>query len=760
MCLANHLLILYVLLEEILNKPMKKTILSIFGMMTLAASSFSQTQTVDPQNVREGESVEYCVTHKKEADLLQNPDYVAAKAQDNITREQEVINGVNQPEATVYYIPVVFHLLHNNGPENISDEQILDALAVLNRDYALQNADANNVHADFNASTPGATVIPANVEIQFRLATISPKNNYSECFSGITRTVSPLTVDLGQNSSGQDLDNVDGFDQVQAIINGNDVFNGAWPGDRYLNVFICSSIGGAAGYTYRPNSNFPSTNMYNGIWVLHNYLGSIGTSSTYTSRTLTHEVGHWLNLPHPWGSTNNPGLAANCNSDDSDDSPLITDTPNTRGSTSCNLNENFCGPRANVENYMDYSYCSKMFTPRQVVAMRSAVNSNVANRDNLITTANLNLVGANGNLTLCKAEFSADKTTICVNDQVTFDDQTYSTANGWTWTFTGGTPATSTAQNPVVTYSTPGIYNVTLQATDGTNADTEAKTSYIRVLPDGATLPFLESFESFSTLTNVNEWEIFNPSGNGFELTTTAGHTGTKSAKLSNYNQPAGNTDELISAPVDLSGLTSADAITLSFRYAYRKRSSGNDEWLKVFVSNDCGAGWAQRKTIHGSLLSNVVVSSAFTPASQADWETVHMTNVTSSYFTDNFRYKFEFESDGGNNFYLDDINIYEGAPSDVLVANVLENGATIEGLSVYPNPADNELNVRFSIANAENAYLTIQDVSGKTVQNNFVKANSGANLVMMNTSSLAQGMYFLQVRVGTTNQTLQFVVK
>lgn len=728
---------------------MKKTILSFLGMMTIAASSFSQTRTVDPQNVREGESVEYCVTHKKEADLLQNPSYVAAKEQDRITREQEMLNGVNQPKATVYYIPVVFHVLHNNGPENISDDQILDALAILNRDYALQNADANNVHADFNASTPGATVIPSNVEIQFRLATISPKNNYSECFSGITRTVNAITNDGS-----------DGNAQVNAIVAGNDVFNGQWPGDRYLNIFICGDIGGAAGYTYRPNSFFPGTAMRNGIWVLHNYVGSIGTSSNFTSRTLTHEVGHWLNLPHPWGSTNNPGLASNCNTDDSDDSPLITDTPNTRGSTSCNLNENFCGPRANVENYMDYSYCSKMFTPRQVVAMRSAVNSNVANRDNLITTSNLNLVGANGNLSLCKAEFSADKTTICVGDQVTFDDQTYSVATGWSWNFAGGVPNVSTAQNPVVTYSTPGIYSVTLVATDGTNSDTEAKTSYIRVLPDGTTLPFLESFESYSTLAGVNEWEIFNPSGNGFELTTTAGHTGTKSAKLSNYNQPAGNTDELISAPLDLSGLTAADAITLSFRYAYRKRSSGNNECLKVFVSNDCGAGWAQRKTLCNTVLGSATSSSAYTPSSQADWETVHMTNITSSYFTENFRYKFEFESDGGNNFYIDDINIYEGAPSDVLVADIVENGATIEGLSVYPNPTDNELNVRFSIANAENAYLTIQDVSGKTVQNHLLKANAGANLVMMNTSTLAQGMYFMQVRVGATYQTLQFVVK
>ena len=48
-------------------------------------------------------------------------------------------------------------------------------------------------------------------------------------------------------------------------------------------------------------------NYGNGIWVLHDYVGSIGTSDASSSRTLTHEVGHWLNLEHLWGPNNNPG---------------------------------------------------------------------------------------------------------------------------------------------------------------------------------------------------------------------------------------------------------------------------------------------------------------------------------------------------------------------------------------------------------------------------------------------------------------------
>ena len=250
---------------------MKKTILSALGILAFGAIAFSQTPLtqIDPTNVREGESVEYCKTHKKQQELLLNPAAVASFAQDEIIRQQEALNGVAAPKATVYYIPIVFHVLHNGGVENISDEQIMDALSILNRDFRKLNADANNVQATFQG-------LPSDIEIEFRLATIAPNG---ECFSGITRTQNALSNDGS-----------DGNAQVNAIISGNNVYNGQWPGDEYLNIFICGEIGGAAGYTYTP-SNWIGSSMANGIWVLHNYVGSIGTSSTYSSRTLTLECG-------------------------------------------------------------------------------------------------------------------------------------------------------------------------------------------------------------------------------------------------------------------------------------------------------------------------------------------------------------------------------------------------------------------------------------------------------------------------------------
>lgn len=718
---------------------MKQFKISILGLSLLSFSAlFGQTPSVSRANTRDGEHVEYCVQHKKLQELMSNPAFATQYALDQQAMEQHYQDVQNSAptRGTIYKIPVVFHVLHNGGVENISRDQILDALAVMNRDWRLQNADAASVYTDFNASNPNAVCEPTDVEVEFVLATKAPNG---ACFSGITRTQNPISYDGS-----------DGSAQVDAIVAGNDVYQGQWPGNKYLNIFVCGEIGGAAGYTYNPNT-WIGTGMKNGIWILHSYTGSIGTSSVTTSRALTHEAGHWLNLSHTWGDSNDPGVA--CGSDN------VADTPQTRGVTSCNLNENFCGPRANVENYMDYSYCSKMFTAGQVARMRASITGTTGGRNNVWTAANLQATGADGNPTLCQTNFSTIKTAVCSGDVVQFTDETYNAATGWNWTFAGGTPATSTAQNPSVTYTTPGVYTVTLTATDGTTSDGETKTGYITVFGQGETLPFVEGFENVTSFTGSNRWVVSNPGANSaWSITSTAAHTGSKSTKLANFGQPTGNVDELISAPVDLSSINATDGVTLSFRYAYRKTVSTNDDYLKVFLTNNCGDQWDQRKTMHGSSLSNTVVASTWTPAA-ADWGTVHMTNVTSAYWVDNFRFKFRFESDGGNNIYLDDINIYAGPPSDVIVTAGLDE-LQLQNATVFPNPADDEVNVRFTAPAGQTVKVVVTDLLGNILDQHVIQANQGDNLVLLSTETYASGMYMIRLAEGAGSQTMQFIVK
>jgi PKD repeat protein len=673
------------------------------------------------------------------AELMQNPEYLYHRYLDSL--EEIHLSSKPTEKATIYKIPVVFHVLHNNGIENISDEQIYDALAILNRDYRLQNLDANNVQTEFQG-------MPADIEVEFLLATKAPNG---QCFKGITRTLSTETYN-----------GADGTAQVNAIIAGNDVYNGTWAGNKYLNVFICSDIGGAAGYTTNP-SGFSASQMTNGIWVLHDYVGSIGTSSVGTSRTLTHEVGHWLNLSHTWGSNNNPGNAASCGGNGDN----VQDTPACIGVSACLLNSNTCSNdnaywgfdmKDNVENYMDYSYCSKMFTQGQKTRMRTALQSNNTGRANVISQTNLTAVGAGTAPYLCKADFTTNRTTICVGDSIQFTDDSYNLVTGWSWAFTGGSPATSTSQNPLVVYNTPGVYTVTLNATDGGTNDTEVKTNYIRVLPAPTTIPFWEGFESYASLNNLVNWEVYNQeNNNAFTIENTTGYSGNQCAKLVNFGQAPSNIDELIGAPIDLSVVPATGTVTLSFRYAYRKKLAADYEYLKVFITGDCGENWVQRKTLGGSQLSSLTSTTSWKPTTQADWATVHMTNVTSNYFQQNFRVKFRFEGEGGNNFYLDDINLYNGSPSNTLVTGVEEDN-TISGAIIFPNPVVDELAVEYTGLVTSTLTASIVDMAGKLVQSYLIQSNQGKNVIMMDTKGLAAGKYSLVLQSGQGKKTLPFI--
>jgi PKD repeat protein len=81
-------------------------------------------------------------------------------------------------------------------------------------------------------------------------------------------------------------------------------------------------------------------------------------------------------------------------------------------------------------------------------------------------------------------DFTADITTVGVGNTVSFTDLSQNIPTDWSWTFEGGTPATSDEQNPVVTYNTPGIYNVSLTASNAFGGTTETKEEYISVIVD------------------------------------------------------------------------------------------------------------------------------------------------------------------------------------------------------------------------------------------------------------------------------------
>lgn len=618
---------------------------------------------------------------------------------------------------TAYIIPVVFHIIHNNGPENISDAQIYDVMRVLNEDFNKQNSDWPNVVATFLGRV-------GDIGVEFRLATIDPSGN---CTNGITRTVSALTNEGGS--------------QMKALID--------WPRNKYVNVWVAASAGDAAGYTFRP----ASAQFYaaeDGIVLQHTYTGSIGTSTVGRSRTLSHEMGHFFNLKHTWGDGNDPVLASNCDQDDD-----VTDTPNTVGWTTCTLTGASCGSLDNVENFMDYSYCSKMFTTGQGTRMIAALNSAVAQRSSLWQPTNLTSTGVNGSPALCAARFTNSLPVVCVGGTVTFNDESYHNVVSRVWSFPGGTPSTSTEATPTVTYNVPGFHNVTLTASDGTNQVTTTVSELVQVFGvPGQPGPFVEGFEG-ATVLPVLGWSTGGPGTTGFSITGTAAFSGSKSAKVTNTANNAGGIYQLYAPTVDMSN---ASAITLSFRYAYAQRATGNNDRLRVYVSNDCGASWSLRTQLQGltTLPTTGLVTGNFVPNGPAQWSQSVITNINTSYHVADFRLRFEFQSEGGNNLYLDDINI-NGTPVGL---EELTNGEGA-GLIVIPNPAKDHAQVALNVQTAGKVRVDLMDVLGRTIlgiQNGFMP--HGVSRIELPLSGLPAGLYFVRMQQEDHSETVRFVVE
>jgi len=366
-------------------------------------------------------------------------------------------------------IPVVVHVIHDLGGENISDASIQGALDILNANINGQASNFLNKTPDIFASVRG------DLNVEFRLAKIDPNGNPT---SGVLRIRSELTNEPEPR------------DAVKAL--------SYWNSYQYFNIWTLKKFqpqedgNTLLGYAQFPNTGRMSTD---GVVLLASQMASGGT--------LTHECGHWLGLRHVWGD-------ASCGDDNVKDTPParepnyginLSDFPYHVGlvNPSTGLVPWGCvadslSPAGEMfVNYMDYSSDAHvtMFTKGQNEVMNETLDglndeesgiSGTGFREYMWSDENIALTGvADGFKTpVCNqnADFvsSSGKYLMCLGENIVLrGNETQfpaGTVTSMVWDYGDGITDNTNANLVAHTYSSAGSYDVslTIEYTETTEA--------------------------------------------------------------------------------------------------------------------------------------------------------------------------------------------------------------------------------------------------------------------------------------------------
>ncbi len=378
----------------------------------------------------------YCVDYGHLDDLLttMHPELVGRqKYLDSTYASDMTARSAQRPRSTsptaLYVIPVVVHIIHNNGTENISDATVIQGIQ-----------DLNDAYANIGYYDPTTGV---DTRVQFCLAKRDPNGNIT---TGITRNVSTYT---NMTLETDDL----------SVKNLN-----RWSPSCYLNMWlvkeICSNSAGCgvAGYAYFPSA---AGSNIDGLVAEARWFGS----SHAASGVHIHEVGHYLGLYHTFegGCTNNNCL---------NDGDHVCDTPPDASTAAvpCSAAPNSCSTDALsgfttdqpdlFQDYMDYGdfHCYSVFTQGQSDRMHWTLDN-----------VRAGMLACRSCLSPCTspavAGFTASTHTVTTGTAVTF---TNTSTNATSYTWAANSNNFSSASSPIYTFTAPGTYVIQLTAN---NAD-------------------------------------------------------------------------------------------------------------------------------------------------------------------------------------------------------------------------------------------------------------------------------------------------
>ena len=705
---------------------MKNLLLYCVLLLVIITSSYGQ------------ENKEICGTTAIDQ-YLQKKDPFYKKKRQEIEKEMQAYLTEREKSGmvdTIVTIPVVVHVLYNAEEENLPDSLIQSQIDVMNAEYRMQNEDLELTPDHFKDAI-------GDMRIEFELAKRDPEGNPT---NGITRTETKRVSfpELGP----QDEDR--GFTFMHYDEKGG---KDAWDTKSYLNIWTVNLQGGnTLAWAYLPGAS----EDVDGIVCRYNYFGrpTIAGDPYELGRTMTHEVGHWLNLFHVF---NNDG--AGCSQDYVDDTP-----PQREANFNCpSFPRSTCGNHSDMfMNFMDYANdaCSYMFTKGQAKRSHAAI---AVSRPGLYTSLALSPIAENDvqvssiinpEITYCYGDESPVMVEIknTGSNTVTSLQLSYQLNDGEikTYDWEGSlAPGATDFVIPDVVQGQEGLNNITaFTSLPNGEKDAYPHADTVRrafTTKSAMSLPYLEDFEEPFT---EKGWDIIDSDGaipwqyivEVMSSDSTVGGAVAVNHGFHTFFDIANSSyDELISPLIDLSTVTQP---YLVFDYSYY---SGNFnagtirlDNLSVIVSTDCGA---INDTVFFKSVDGLRTRETAMVQEATDWgrDTIDLTAFEGK----NIQLTFRTESDGGYWLLLDNVQV-DGIPNAV---GFDTEALFLENFDCHPNPVQNVLTIDWEVKESQELQLNLYGIDGQQLLTQSMEATQIKGQTEMDMTVLPAGIYLLELK-------------
>lgn len=253
------------------------------------------------------------------------------------------------------------------------------------------------------------------------------------------------------------------------------------------------------------------------------------------------------------------------------------------------------------------------------------------------------------------ASFISSTNTPCTSDSVQFNDLSTGSPTSWSWSFPGGSPATSNLQNPKVQYASAGVFSVSLSVSGPGGNNSITKNNYISTL--GQAIPVVEDLEN--AVFPPSEWSNIDVAADGKTWTraqVSAFGNGSGAMLFDNYTLDSyGTRDEVRTKKFDLSGFASYQ---LKFDVAHQlySTSPGYLDSLSVLISDNCSSTYTGIYVKPGTTLATVPGTGGYFTPTASQWRTDSVD--ISAYGGKSIQLSFVNHGHYGNNIYVDNIQV------------------------------------------------------------------------------------------------------